>query len=84
MLLRYGLFQLPFYFVSLVYVSLHSSRGSYSVFVVSSVLGLTVKSVLAICLIDRMGARALMISTAVMYAGNMIWLLLASGRSKSH
>jgi putative peptidoglycan lipid II flippase len=82
-LLRYGLFQLPFYFASLVYVSLHSSRGDYSVFVVSSVIGLTVKSVMVVCLIDRLGARALMISTAVMYAGNMVWLLLASGRTKS-
>lgn len=83
MLLRYGLFQLPFYFASLVYVSLHSSRGDYSVFVASSVLGLTVKSVLVVCLIDKLGARALMISTAVMYAGNMVWLLLASSRTKS-
>jgi putative peptidoglycan lipid II flippase len=81
-LLRYGLFQLPFYFASLVYVSLHSSRGSYTVLVASGVLGLIVKTVLVICLIGRLGARALMISTACMYAGNMIWLLLARGRNK--
>jgi putative peptidoglycan lipid II flippase len=82
MLLRYGLFQLPFYFASLVYVSLHSSRGDYKVLMMSALLGLAVKSILVACLIGRLGAKALLISTAVMYAGNSIWLLLAGGRRK--
>jgi putative peptidoglycan lipid II flippase len=80
MLLRYGLFQLPFYFASLVYVSLHSSRGDYKVLVISALLGLAVKSILVVYLIGRLGAKALLISTAVMYAGNSVWLLLAGRR----
>ncbi len=82
-LLRYGLFQLPFYFASLVFVSLHSSRGDYGVLLASGVLGLSVKIAVVLWLKNSLGVGALVISTAVMYAGNMSWLLLAKSRARS-
>ena len=82
-LFRFGLFQLPFFFASLVFVSLHSSRGHYGVLLVSGALGLALKTAVVWLLIDRLGVGALLISTAVMYAGNMLWLLFAEGRPES-
>jgi peptidoglycan biosynthesis protein MviN/MurJ (putative lipid II flippase) len=77
-LLRFGLLQLPFYFASLVLVSLHSSRGGYRVLVVSGALGLLVKLAGIWLLVGALGLKALMISAAMMYLANML-LLLAVG-----
>jgi putative peptidoglycan lipid II flippase len=74
-LLRFGLLQLPFSFYSLVFVSLHSSRGAYRVLLLSGVLGLTVKVAAIWLLIGTFGVGALMMSTALMYLANMLLLL---------
>jgi putative peptidoglycan lipid II flippase len=83
LLSRYGLFQLPFFFASLVFVSLHSSRGHYGVLLATSALGLTVKIAVVWFLKDSLGVAALIISTAAMYAGNMLSMLLVNSRIKS-
>jgi putative peptidoglycan lipid II flippase len=82
--LRLGLIQLPFYFSSLVFVSLHSSRRRYRVILASSALGLTTKFITVSVLMNRYGIDALMISSAVMYAMNALLLaILSKTRSPS-
>jgi putative peptidoglycan lipid II flippase len=83
MLSRYGLFQLPFFFASLVFVSLHSSRGHYGVLLAASALGLSVKIAVVWWLKDTLGVGALIISTAAMYAVNMSSMLLVNSRIKA-
>lgn len=77
-LFRFGLLQLPFYFASLVLVSLHASRGGYGVLVLSGVLGLTVKVVAIWLLIGAFGLKAMMLAAALMYLGNLLLLVGAS------
>jgi peptidoglycan biosynthesis protein MviN/MurJ (putative lipid II flippase) len=82
-LFRIALLQLPFYFASLVYVSLHSARGDYWILVASSVIGLLVKTLAVLSLIKTMGVTGLVLATAIMYAVNAVWLTLARGRRKT-
>ena len=77
-LVRLGLFQLPFYFSSLVYVSLHSSRGRYKVLLVSSILGLTAKGVANYLLIPIFHVGGVMVALAVVYAFNAVFLATAA------
>jgi len=74
-LLRFGLLQLPFFFPSLVLVSLHSSRGGYRILALSGLLGLIVKVVSTWLLIKPFGLNALMMSAAITYLANALWLL---------
>jgi putative peptidoglycan lipid II flippase len=77
-LFRFGLLQLPFYFASLVLVSLHSSRGGYGVLVLGGVLGLTVKVTAIWLLVGVFGLKAIMMAAAFMYLGNLLLLVGAS------
>jgi peptidoglycan biosynthesis protein MviN/MurJ (putative lipid II flippase) len=75
-LLRFGVSQLPFYFASLVLVSLHSALGRYRLIVASSVFAIVVKTVSTVLLLGHFGVAALMISPAFMYLANaclFIW-----------
>jgi peptidoglycan biosynthesis protein MviN/MurJ (putative lipid II flippase) len=75
-LLRFGIAQLPFYFGSLVLVSLHSALGRYRLIVASSVFAIVVKTVSTLLLLKHFGVAALMISPAFMYlanAGLFVW-----------
>lgn len=74
-LLRFGVLQLPFYLSSLVFVSLHSSRGSYRIILLSGVLGLSLKLVTIWLLIGTFGLPTLMLSAALMYLVNLLLLL---------
>jgi putative peptidoglycan lipid II flippase len=76
-LFRLGLLQLPFYFASLVLVSLLASVGRYGLLFVSGVVGLSVKVLASYLLIPRLGVGALMLSNALVYAANL--LLMANG-----
>jgi peptidoglycan biosynthesis protein MviN/MurJ (putative lipid II flippase) len=69
-LLRHGLPQLPFYLMSLVLVSLHSSTGRYGVILASGILGLAVKIIASTFLLSRMGIAGLMLSQTFVYAAN--------------
>jgi peptidoglycan biosynthesis protein MviN/MurJ (putative lipid II flippase) len=77
-LFRFGLLQLPFYFASLVLVSLQSSRGGYGVITIICVLGLVVKVLAVWLLIGTFGLTAIMIATALMYLANLLLLIGAS------
>ena len=79
-LLRLGLLQLPVYVSSLVLVSLHSSLGHYRLLFASGVLGITIKVLASWLLLPAFGPGALMLSAAVVYAGNT--LLLTRGISR--
>ena len=83
LLSRYGLLQLPFYFASLVFVSLHSSRGHYGVLLATAAVGLSLKIAVVLWLKATLGVGALVISTAAMYAGSMLSMLLINSRIKS-
>ncbi len=73
-LLRFGLLQLPFYFSTLVFVSLHSSQGRYRLLLMSGVLGLSAKAVAIYYLLDTFSVGALMLSGVVVYAANTLLL----------
>ena len=83
LLSRYGLLQLPFYFASLVFVSLYSSRGQYAVLLAVAALGLCVKIAVVLCFKATLGVEALVISTAAMYAASMLSMLLIASRTRS-
>lgn len=74
-LFRIGLFQLPFYFASLVLISLHSSRGRYGVLLATGVLGLAMKIAGNSVLVPHFGVEGLMWSGVAVYAANTILLL---------
>ncbi len=76
-LLRFGLLQLPFYFSSLVFVSLHASQGRYRLLLLSGVVGLAVKVIANYVLLPTFSVGGLMLSNAVVYAANTVLLARA-------
>jgi peptidoglycan biosynthesis protein MviN/MurJ (putative lipid II flippase) len=78
-LLRLGLLQLPFYFSSLVLVSLQSSLGRYGLIMATGVLGLGVKVAGNFLLLPVLGTGALMLSTTLVYGVNLA-VLARAGR----
>lgn len=79
-LLRLGLLQLPFYFASLVFVSLHASFARYRLLLGSGVLGLCAKVIANVVLIPRFHVGALMLSNMAVYAANLVLLAKAPSR----
>lgn len=79
-LLRFGLVQLPFYFSSLVLVSMHASYGRYRLLVMTGVLGLGTKLVASILLLPPYGVGGLMLAQAAVYAANGLLLARANSR----
>jgi len=84
-ILRYGLFQVPFFFSFLVLVSVVSSRHQYSLLFMSGVIGLIAKLVSNAVLIRLMGINGLVTANVVVYGINFGFLALAvrfgSGKS---
>lgn len=76
---KYGLLQMPFYFASLVFVSLHASKGNYRIIMVSGFLGLLVKIVSGFMLIDALHLEGLMLSTGLVYLFNLFFLAWRRG-----
>ena len=79
-LLRLGLLQLPFYFASLVFVSLHSSFARYRLLLWSGVVGLGAKVIVNVLLIPTFHVGALMLSNVAVYAANTAVLVRARSR----
>ncbi len=79
-LVRLGLLQLPFYFASLVFVSLHSSFGQYRLLLWSGVLGLGTKVIANFLLIPTFHVGALMLSNVAVYGANLLLLAKAPSR----
>lgn len=79
-LLRFGLVQLPFYFSSLVLVSMHASYGRYRLLLMTGVLGLGTKVIASFLLLPPYGVGGLMLAQAVVYAANGLLLAKVNPR----
>ena len=79
-MLRLGLLQLPFYFTSVVFVSLHSSVGRYRLLLWSGVAGLGAKVVANDLLIPTFHVGALMLCNVAVHATNTVVLARAGTR----
>jgi putative peptidoglycan lipid II flippase len=67
-LFRYALFQVPFYFSGLVFVSFVSSTHNYTTLSVLTGAGLVVKLISNAVLVPWMGLNGLVLANAVLYA----------------
>lgn len=79
--LRYGLVQLPFYFVGMVLVSLLASQGRYRALAMIAGLNLLAKVALNFGLVAWLGIKGLMLSTGLMYFTAMFSCWLAVRRA---
>lgn len=80
--LRYGLAQLPFYFASIVLVSLLASQGRFRAIAAMAGINLLVKVAVNLSLVPWLGLNGLVLSTAVMYLVLMSLCLVMVQRSK--
>lgn len=64
--LRYGLAQLPFYFVGILFVSLLTSQSRYGIVTIIGMINLIVKVVANFLLVERIGVNGIMLATSVM------------------
>ena len=78
---RYGLVQVPFYFSSLVLVSLLASQGRYRVIAAVASINLIVKVVASCGLAPWRGVNGIVLATALMYAGSILLCWLAIRRT---
>ncbi len=64
--LRYGLVQLPFYFVGILFVSLFTSQSRYAIVTIIGSINLIVKVAANYLLAERMGVNGIMLATSFM------------------
>lgn len=76
--LRWGLFQLPFYFGVLILVQLLASQGRYTLMASIAVLNFAVKAAMNIWLAPKMGVQGIMLATSLMYTTSFICYFLAA------
>jgi putative peptidoglycan lipid II flippase len=74
--LRYGMLQLPFYFVGILFVSLFASQGVYGILTIIGAVNLAVKVVANFLLIQPLGVSGIMLATSIML---IVSMLLCSG-----
>ena len=70
--LKYSMFQIPFFMFSLTLANLMASKENYRILLFSSVNALTLKIVSAAVLIPLIGMLGLVMSTTIMYLGNSL------------
>lgn len=77
--LRFGFLQLPFYFSGIVLAQLVASKSLYRIFLYSNAIALSVKILLNIVLVPRMGVSGTTLATAIMYATTCVslWIFAA-------
>lgn len=80
-LLQLSLVQLPFFFAGMVLVQLLAARGRFVVLAVITVASVCLKAVLNAILPELLGLPAIVLSTAAMYALNLVLLLVAAVRN---
>jgi putative peptidoglycan lipid II flippase len=81
--LRFGLFQLPFYFAAIVLVSLLASQGRHGSIAVAAAVGLIFKIAALLVLKPLLGLNGVALSTAVMYTGILLSLTVMARGSKN-
>lgn len=69
-ILRCGAVQLPFYFAALVLVSSLVARGRHRVIAIGAAINLAVKVAANLLLVPLMGAKGIVLATAIMYLGS--------------
>jgi|SRR6185312_5436187 len=79
--MRYGLFQIPFFFGGIALVQWVAATGNYRDIVAVTVVALIVKLILNFILVRRFGLDGIMISSAAMYFVTSALLLLKIGRT---
>lgn len=79
--LRYGLMQLPFYFASLVLVSLLVSKGKYRAIATVASLNFVVKVVANLVFVKWLGLSGIVLATSFMYMVSMSLCWLAVRRA---
>ena len=82
-ILRYGLAQLPFYFASLVLVSMVVSQRRYLVIAVIGALNLVTKIAANVASVPYFGVKGLMLATSVMLAMSCLFLSIAVFRNNN-
>lgn len=84
--LRYALFQVPFYFSSLVLVSVVSSRRDYTILSFLALTGLVVKLISNAVLVPWIALKGLVLANAVVYGLNAIFLaaIIKSDKRTNH
>jgi putative peptidoglycan lipid II flippase len=86
--LRYGLAQLPFYFVGILFVSLLTSQSRYKIVTIIGMINLIVKVIANFLLVERMGVSGIMLATSVMLivstllSGTVLYFDLKKRRKK--
>lgn len=75
---RYGLAQVPFYFSSIVLVSLLASQARYRAITTVSAIILVMKIVANVSIVPWLGLKGIVLGTAWMYAGSLLlcWLIV--------
>lgn len=73
-ILRYGLVQLPFYLVGILFISLLICQSRYKTVSFIGIINLIVKVVANFLLVDRLGVAGIMLATAVMYMTSTLLL----------
>jgi len=76
--LRYSLFQIPFYAFSVTLANLMASQKRYWVLCASSLNAVLVKFIAATILLPRFGLEGLVISTAIVYMANSLLFIGAT------
>lgn len=76
--LRWGLFQLPFYFGVLILVQLLASQRRYVLMAAIAVINFMVKAVMNVWLAPKMGVEGIMLATSLMYSASFICYFLAA------
>lgn len=70
--LRYGMVQLPFYFVGILFVSLFASQGVYGILTIVGTVNLVVKVIANLLLAQRMGVSGIMLASSIMLIVSML------------
>jgi len=79
---RYGLAQVPFYFSSIVLVSLLASQARYGIITVVSCSVIIVKIAANLSIVPWLGTKGILLGTASMYASSMTLCWLAVQRTR--
>jgi putative peptidoglycan lipid II flippase len=79
-LLRWGLFQLPFYFAVLVIVQLFAGEGRFREMAVIAVANFIIKAIADYFLVKAIGISGILLATALMYACSFAGYIALSKR----
>lgn len=83
-ILRFALVQVPFYFASLVLVSLVSAKHDYKSISLAGVVGLIVKLAGNALLVPLWGLRGLALVNSFVYASGVLFLAIVSANAVRH